>query len=152
MAQDLRVVENDRINRHPVAVGQTIEVGDPVAFNASGLVVIGTALLTSYLGVAASAVTSSVAGDSIDVYDDPKAVIAVKADNAAEVVQAVVGSTFDLIVTGGVFLVNLGATTLNVVKVRTIGSFHDPLLDGSFPTMDDGALVLVEFAAHQLSA
>lgn len=152
MAQDFRCIEHQRVNRYPVAASQTIKVGQPVLLNSSGLVIIATASTDDLLGIAASPVTASTAGDEILVFDDPRALFRGLADDPAQVLQAVVGDTCDLIVDSGVFKLNLDATVKDVVRVRAIGSYYDPLLTGDFPMWDGGDQVIFEIALHQLDA
>lgn len=152
MAFSFKPVQNDRVERYPTAASQTIAKGDPVVINANGLIEVATAASAALLGVAATPVTASSAGDEILVYNDPKAVFVAKCDNAAENLQATVGDEVDLIGSTGAFFVNLGASTTDVFVVRQIGSYFDPLLDGTFDTFDDGTTCVVEINIHQLSA
>ena len=158
--RDLRIRnDKDRITEYPAAASQTIEVGDPVALDTSGNVIIATASSAALLGICAQAVTDSTVGDAVYVYDHPDIQFEIAADNAAEVLQTVVGETHDLIVDGGVFKANLGATSTNVLRVLAIKSFYDPNADGSAyegsplvgdftPGWRDGAQVLCEIALH----
>jgi hypothetical protein len=153
----------DRITEYPVAASQTIAVGQPVAVDGDGRVIIATAASTALLGICAKDVTASAADDLCYVYDDPDVVFEIVADNSAEVLQTVVGETHDLIVTTDVFYANLGATTTNVIRVKAIKPFYQPLADdvafeGSTlvgdltPGWKTGGSVLCEFAAHVLKS
>ena len=107
---------NKRVTAYQTAASQTIEVGDPVAFDAAGQIVIGTALLAEYVGIAASAVTSSSAGDAISVWDSPDLQFLVTAD--AAVTQTMVDQDCDIVVSGGgQFQADVGATAKNVLRV-----------------------------------
>jgi hypothetical protein len=162
--RDLRIRnDKDRITEYPTAASQTIEVGDPVALDSNGRVVIATAVSAKLLGICAKAVSATSAGDPIFVYDDPDVQFEIAADDATEVLQTVVGETHDLIVDSGTFKVNLGATSTNVLRVKAIKSFYDPNADGTAyegstlvgdftPGWRDGAQVLCEIALHELSS
>ena len=162
--RDLRIRNDcDRITEYPAAASQTIEVGDPVAINSSGQVIIATAASTALLGICAAAVTDTSAGDPVFVYDHPDITFEIAADDADEVLQTVVGETHDLIVDGGTFKANLGATATNVLRIKAIKSFYDPMADGEAyvgstlagdftPGWRDGAQVLCEIAVHVMSA
>jgi len=128
---DFVCVKNDRIERYPLAASQTIAIGDPVAVDANGYVVLADATSTPLLGVAARDCTSSAEGDEMLVYDDPDAEFECQADNVAQVLQAEVGDTCDLVVSSSTFYANLDATAVNVLKVLAIGQYMDPLRDGS---------------------
>lgn len=127
---DFVPVSNDRITRYALAASQTISIGDPVALS-SGRVILATASSDPILGISARDVTSSAEDDEILVYDDPNLVFDCVADNAAQVVQTVVGTTCDIVVDGGVFKANLDASAVDVLKVLSIGEFDDPLRDDS---------------------
>ena len=162
--RDLRIRNHkDRITEYPAAASQTIEVGDPVALDSNGRVIIATAGSAALLGICAKAVSSTSAGDPIFVYDDPDVEFEIAADDPTEVLQTVVGETHDLIVDSGTFKVNLGATATNVLRVKAIKGFYDPNADdspyegstlvGDFtPGWRDSAQVICEIAAHVLSA
>lgn len=156
---DFVCVQNDRITRYRLPAGQTISLGDPVALDANGNVIIADATSDPLLGVAARDVTISADGDEMLVYDDPDAEFECQADNVAQVLQAEVGDTCDLIVTGGVFYANLDAAAVNVLKVLAIGEYMDPLRDGSTyygsalagdwtPGWQSKNVVRVKFAKH----
>lgn len=136
-----------RVNPYKVNTGATIAVGDPVELNASGMVICGTATSATLVGVAAEACTSAAAGTVIGVYDDPKQVYKAKCDNVAELLQATIGDTVDLIGSTGAFYVNLGASDVDVLRVVNIGQNVDPLLTGTFP-FNAGTEIFVEIALH----
>jgi hypothetical protein len=162
--RDLRIRnDKDRITEYPAAASQTIEVGDPVAINSGGQVIIATAGSTALLGICAKAVADTSAGDPVFVYDHPDVEFEIAADDPDEVLQTVVGETHDLIVDSGTFKVNLGATATNVLRVKAIKSFYDPQADGAAyegstlagdftPGWRDSAQVLCEIALHVLKA
>lgn len=144
-----------RVNLHTVATGQTIAVGDPVELNSSGLIIVATATSAALAGVAAEACTSAAAGTKIGIYDDPKQIYRAKCDTAGEALQAVKGDTFDLVGSTGAFLVNLGASDIDVLRVVAIGSEIDPLLaDGAsdFFSLNDGDMLYVEIALHAFNS
>lgn len=154
MAQSFLPVGNTvhmRVTPYKVATSQTIAVGDPVELNASGLVIVGTATSAKLIGVAAEACTSAAAGTVIGVYDDPKQVYKGKCDNSAQAVQAIVGDTVDIVGSTGAFLLNLDATSINVVRVVNLGSNVDPLQDGVTPGTS-AATVFFEIALHTLNS
>ncbi len=160
---DLKPCSNDtRIRRYLLAASQTIEPGDPVVRNSSGLVELADASTASFLGICAQKVTASAAGDVVAVYDDPHLEFEILADTAGEAVQTVVGETHDIIVTGGVFYANLGAAVTNVIKVTAVNTNFDPLLDGATitgsslagnftPPWNSAAKIRCKFALHQLA-
>lgn len=152
MAVSFMPVMHDRVNEYYCAASQTIAKGDPVVVNASGLVEIADATSAALAGIAATAVTSSSAGDAILIYDDPRVILRGKCDNSAENLQATVGDEVDLIGSTGAFYVNLGASAVDVFVVRKIATKIDPLQDGSFTTFTDAALIEVEINLHQFSA
>ena len=153
MAQSFLPVSSGtlRVNAHPVKTGETIAVGDPVRVDTDGLLVCAAAGSASLCGVAAEACTSAAAGTIIGVYDDPKQVYKCKADNASQVLQAEVGDTCDIAGSTGAFYANLDATSTNVIRVRRIGTFEDPLLTGTFP-FNSGPELFVEIALHQFNS
>lgn len=153
MAQSFLPVSSGtlRVNAYPVKTGETIAVGDPVRVDSDGLLVCASAASASLVGVAAEACTSAAAGTILGVYDDPKQVYKCKADDIAQVLQAEVGDTCDIVGSTGAFLANLDATSTNVIKVRRIGSFEDPLLTGTFP-FNAGTELFVEIALHQFAS
>ena len=83
-------------NPYKTAASQTIKVGDMVSLTTAGHVTDADASPAGLLGVAASSVTSSSAGDEILVYDDPGLVYLATADDASDVSQALVGAQIDL--------------------------------------------------------
>lgn len=140
-----------RVNKHKVKTGETIAVGDPVELDADGLIICATATSAALAGVAAEACTSAAAGTKIGIYDDPKQLFLAKADAVGEVVQAIKGEEVDLIGSTGAFLVNLGASAVNVLKVVDIGSARDPQLVAASSTtfsFSDGTPVYVEINLH----
>lgn len=141
-----------RVNRYPVATSETIAVGDPVELNSSGLVICGTATSAALCGVAAEACTSAAAGTVIGVYDDPKQVYKGKCDTLNQNVQAEVGDTCDIVGSTGAFSLNLDASSINVVRVTKIGTFEDPLLDGTFATLNSGKELFFEIALHEFNS
>lgn len=124
------------------AASQTIEVGHLVTLNTSGLVEKAGAATAALLGVAASAVTSSSAGDAIDVWEDPGAVYLATADATAA--QAVVGDTVDVVMSGTDQLVDVGTSSTNVLEVVDLATNRDS-------TAAD-TKVLVKIAAHSIGA
>lgn len=152
MAVSFKVRKYDRITRYPLAASQTIAVGDPLELNSSGLVIVATATSAALLGVAASACAASAALDPIMVYDDPKAEFIATCDAYAEAVQAIVGDEVDLIGSTGAFLVNLGASAVDVFVVKEVVSWQDPLLDGADFPFQNRAQVVVEINLHALSS
>ena len=129
---DLKPVSNHtRIQRYYLAASQTIDVGDPVVLNSSGYVELATASSAALLGICAEKVTASTAGQAVAVFDDQDLEFEILADDVTEAIQTAVGETHDLIVSGGVFYANLGATTTNVLKVLAVNTNFDPLLDGA---------------------
>lgn len=153
MAQSFLPVSSGtlRVNPYTVATGQTIAVGDPVELNSSGLIIVATATSAALCGVAAEACTSAAAGTRIGVYDDPKQVYKAKCDTIGELLQATIGDTVDLVGSTGAFLVNLGASAVNVIRVVNIGTNVDPLLTGTFP-FNAGTEIFVEFALHEFNS
>lgn len=154
---------DDRITEYPAAASQTIAVNQPVALDTDGRVVKATAVSAALLGLCAKDITASSADEPCYVYDDPDIAFEILADNAAEVLQTVVGETHDLIVTDDVFYINLGATSTNVLRVKAIKPFYQPLADdvafegstlvGDFtPGWKTGGSVLCEIALHVLKS
>jgi hypothetical protein len=162
--RDLRIRnDKDRITEYPAAAAQTLKVGQPVALDGDGRVVLATAGSAALLGICAKDATSTSAGDPVFVHDHPDVEFEIAADDPTEVLQTVVGETHDLIVDSGTFKVNLGATATNVLRIKAIKSFYDPNADGSAyegsalagdftPGWRDGAQVLCEIALHVLKA
>uniref|UniRef100_A0A6M3IDS3 Putative structural protein n=1 Tax=viral metagenome TaxID=1070528 RepID=A0A6M3IDS3_9ZZZZ len=141
---DFQPVDGDlRVNRYELAASQTIEVGDPVTLNSSGLVEIAGAASAALLGVAASPCTSSTANDVILVYDGLDTVFKCRCDASGEAVQAIVGDIVDLVVTSNVFYANLGASAVDVLKVVDIGVNRDPKLNAAY--------VFVKIHTHSLA-
>lgn len=140
-----------RISPYKVATGQTIAVGDPVELNSSGLVIVATATSAALVGVAAEACTSAAAGTIIGVYDDPKQLYKGKCDDSTQLLQAVKGDTCDIVGSTGAFLLNLDATSYNVVRVVRLGSEEDPLQDGVTPGTS-AATVFFEIALHEFNS
>lgn len=156
MAISFKPITKTRMTRYVVKASETIAVGDPVEIDADGLLICATATSAALAGVAAEAVSSAASGAVIMVYDDPKAIFLAKCDNVAENLQAVVGGDdFDLVGTTGAFYVNLGATAVNVFRVRAIGPHYDPQLAASSATkfsFRDGTELLVEIKLHALAS
>lgn len=158
---DFVPVQNDRLTRYALAASQTISIGDPVALS-SGRVILATATSDPVLGISGRDVTSSAEDDEILVYDDPDLVFDCVADTANQVVATEVGTTCDIIVDSGVFKANLDATSINVLKVVSIGAFEDPLRDDSVyygstlagnwtPGWQSSNKVRCKFAKHSLA-
>jgi hypothetical protein len=158
---DFVPVKNDRINRWALAASQTIEIGDPVGLT-SGRVVKATASTDPILGIAARAVTSSAEDDEMLVFDDPELIFDCVADNAAQVLPTVVGTTCDIVVDSSVFKANLDASVTDVLTVLAIGEFLDPLRDDSVyegsalagdwtPGWQSSNKVRCKFAKHALA-
>jgi len=150
MAVSFRCVRNDKVNNYPLAVSQTIAVGDPVILDANGQVTVAATTSAALLGVAASACTVSASGDTIIVHDDPAAEFEGPCDTANQNVQAEVGDTCDIAGSTGAFSLNLDAASYNVVQVLKIGSYINALLDGTFTTFDPGTLMRFKITAHAL--
>lgn len=160
---DLKPCSNHtRIRRYYLAASQTINPGDPVILNASGLVEIGTAATATHLGICAEKVVSSSAGDPVGVFDDPDLEFEIKADTANQAVRTEVGDTCDLAVSGDVFYANLDAVVTNVLLVTAVNVDFDPLLDGTAitgstlagnftPPWNNTAKIRCKFALHQLA-
>ncbi len=135
---------NYRMNPYQLAASQTFAVGDPVFLNTSGLVEIAEITDAALLGVAAQDITSSSANDPVLVYDDPRTIFRCQADDSGDAVQAAVGDTCDLIVTGGVFFANIDASATDVIRIVDLYPNRDEFADVTF--------VLVSIALHQLDA
>lgn len=160
---DLKPVSNHtRIRRYYLAASQTIEPGDPVVLNASGLVELADASSAALLGICAEKVTSSTAADPVGVFDDPHLEFQIAADTANQAVRTEVGDTCDLVVASTVFKANLDATSTNVLLVTAVNVDFDPLLDGTAitgsslagnftPPWNNTALIRCKFKAHQLA-
>lgn len=152
MAVSFHPVKADRINWYKAAASQTIAKGDPVVLNASGLVEVADATSAALLGISASTLSASSAGDPIAVYDDPKVILQGKCDNSTEAVQAVIGDYVDLIGSTGAFYVNLGASSTDVFQVVNVNTNLDPLQDGTFSLFTSAALVEFSIYKHQNNA
>ena len=133
-------------NQYKCAASQTIAIGDMVTLNSSGLVEIADASSTTLLGAAASSVTSSASGDAIVVYDDPHALFLAQASASAS--QTLVGKTRDLSGATGAQKVNIGATSVNCLKIRQVYNNLDS--SSSLSAAADGRKVLVAIALHSL--
>lgn len=148
MAANFRVLRGNRMSRYQVSGDATaIAVGDLLVLEADGYVAKAGAADTSLIGVAAQASVNDTEGEEILVCDDPHAWLVGTAD--AAVSQTLRGQTCDITAAQ---LVDIGATSTNVLKIVDIGSNYDPLLDGTFTTFDDGKSIIVQIAAHSLDA
>ena len=155
MAISFRPLRANSVERYRVAASQTIAVGDPVVMNASGLVEVGAATSTKLLGVAAEAITTTGsvdAEDTIGVFNDPSAHFIVKAASSTTGQQAKVGDLIDVSGSTGAFLANFSAQATGVLEVLAIGSFYDPLQDGTSGfKWTDGKDLVVKIAKHSLA-
>ena len=124
-----------------VATGATIAIGDPVIYNGSGLIAVGTATSPSFAGVAASSCSSAAAGTEIDVYNDPDQEFLVACSGTPT--QAMAGNFVDVEGTTGAFECNENASTYRVVQI--VG-FAPGESTGS------GASVRVKIARHATEA
>lgn len=125
---DFKPIRNADVHPYVVKAGQTIAPGDPVCLDASARTVVkwGDTETKFVLGVAASGVTSAVAGDKIMVYDNPDCVFMATAD--ASIAQTTVNIACDVIGTSGDnFLVDIGTTTTAQWKVVDLLQNVDPL-------------------------
>jgi len=106
---------------YQVAASQTIKIGDAVTLNTAGYVIIAAATSARILGVAASGVTSSAAGDGIAVYDDPAQVFIGQCSGTIS--RTDVDDTpllCDIEGTVGIMEVNENAASYRVVQVFAI--------------------------------
>jgi hypothetical protein len=162
--RNLRLRNNcDRITRYPVAASQSIKVGQPVALNGDGRVVIATAGSTKLLGVCAKEVSGTAVGEDVFVMDHPEAVFEIDALDPSLIDQDFVGVSVDLAVDSGAFKADLAATSTEVIRVVGIREFYSPVSDGVAyegsalvgdftPGWKGKGSVLVEIAKHYLSA
>lgn len=104
-----------QIRAYETAASQTIAIGDFVALDGSGQVTIATATSTALLGVAASAVSSSSAGDEILVYDDPYQQFIGQCSGTYAITLA--GSEVDIEGTTGIMEVDEDATSYGVLCI-----------------------------------
>lgn len=152
----------DRISPYPVAASQTILRGQPVTLDANGRVILATAVSPKLLGIAAADSLAAAVGTTCYVHDDPSAAFEAKASVASEIAAAVVGSTYDLDVTDGVFTVDVGATAVDVFRLLQKNTQFDGAADGL--TYEGSTLagdydapwrsanrIIVEIAAHCLA-
>lgn len=147
---DFRPLRNGTTHAYKVKASEVIAVGDPVCLDASAKTVVkwGDTETKDALGVAASPTRSggAVAGDTIDVYDDPECEFIATAD--ANLAQTNVGVAVDVIGTSGdAFLVDIGVTTTAQFLVTNLYTNVDPLPTSSF-TFGSARKVIGKFVKH----
>lgn len=109
-------------HKYETAASQTIAIGDFVTLDASKQVTIATATSDNLLGMAASPVTSSSAGDAIQVYDDPDQQYMGQCSGTYAITQN--GAEVDIEGTTGIMEVNENAALKRVLVV--VGLYGDP--------------------------
>ena len=110
------------------AASETIAIGDMVSLDSAGRVTIATSstAIGLYLGVAASSVTSSSAGDEILVYDNPATIFQGQCSGDGALTDPYttrsLAACFDIEGTTGIMEINEDSTTYDVCKIIGIGT------------------------------
>lgn len=110
----------------PATASQTIAVGDMVYLDTAGRVTLAISTTADVLGVAATPVTSSSAGDDIFVYDDPMQHFEGQCSGNGALANpytcATLASCYDIEGTTGIMEINEDATSIDIVKVIGVGT------------------------------
>jgi len=137
----------------PATASQTIVAGDMVFLDSAGRVSIATTSTAAVMGVAASSVVSSTAGDDIYVYDNPLQRFSGQCSGDGALADPYTcftsGSCFDIEGTTGIMEINEDATTYDIVKVVGVG--YDPLTGNSSEVgTNQRKIFIINPVKHQL--
>ena len=121
----------------PLAITQTIAIGDVVTLDSSGNVIIATATSAFVLGVAATPCTVSALNDPIYIWDSPTQRFEGMASTGAladPYTTRSAGACWDLSATTSAMYMNTAASTYKIFK--TVGVSKDPVtgLDSALGT------------------
>lgn len=128
--------------KYVLAASQTIAVGDLVTFDSAGRVIIATATSAKILGAAASSCSSSSAGDTVYVYDNPDTIFVAQVSTGAltdPYTSMTLTGAFDIVATTGGMYVNTAASTYDIVQTIRPGTdpvTHEESAVGAYQRME----------------
>ena len=112
-----------QITNYETAASQTIAIGDMVTLDASSQVIIATSTSDNLLGMAASSVSASSAGDNIAVYDHPDQAYIGQCSGTYAITLN--DAEVDLEGTTGIMEINENASLKRVLRIERLAPQHN---------------------------